>query len=735
MWMRLALLLLVWTLTAAGLVSAQAEDAVILPGETVYDYVDSDDDLTALAEGYIQKIMNRQSTAVLRSKAVGERLTGAERVLYEALRTAVHAVAKGTSASTSFDFLPETIYGKTTYTAGELGITGSLLDGNGQITQEANDAIGALLHAVNVTRLNRALLYDCPFELYWYQKNKTGAISLSYPRCSITSTSMTIVGNVQVKMYVAEEYQASGPYEVNTTYGQAVESALANASAIISDSASMNDSAKLRAYMDAICDMVSYNHDAADGGVAYGNPWQMIWVFDGDVETKVVCEGYAKAFQYLCDQSSFQNNISVLSVQGYLDNGPHMWNVVRMEDGLNYLVDVTNCDEDSVGYPDALFLVGYDRYEIEQDYSYYVYRANRTDLIYMYQSDIGVLLTEAELTMADHAYGAGDVEIIPAERLTLNSAEMLTGMNAHMSYIVQPEDSNVTVLFEPIDNEICTVDKNGLLTAKAPGQVRVQASVQGQEDIKAEAMVFIHSPMNFAIGVGVDNTGDILVSIQETSGASDSIYGLQWNVSAENGRSAPQLTGVLHPGFGTNSKAVGNSAVTMELFTADGENSYSPGTERILRLRCQDVDQLWGTTQTYSLSEMSLMVKSADGSMTVLLGMGLTYPDTLTVEFKKSTPPMPEPDFSMPENLETIEAEAFAGTKAVCVSVPESVTAIGSKAFANCRSLQYIYIPAGTVSISEDAFSGVSGLIIYGRAGSAAESLAARLGFTFYEAP
>lgn len=37
-----------------------------------------------------------------------------------------------------------------------------------------------------------------------------------------------------------------------------------------------------------------------------------------------------------------------------------MWNVVHMSDGNNYLVDVTNCDDESVGTKDILFMQGYD---------------------------------------------------------------------------------------------------------------------------------------------------------------------------------------------------------------------------------------------------------------------------------------------------------------------------------------------------------------------------------------
>ena len=40
--------------------------------------------------------------------------------------------------------------------------------------------------------------------------------------------------------------------------------------------------------------------------------------------------------------------------------GPHMWNIVTMDDGKNYMVDVTNCDGDSEEAQDRLFLVGAD---------------------------------------------------------------------------------------------------------------------------------------------------------------------------------------------------------------------------------------------------------------------------------------------------------------------------------------------------------------------------------------
>ena len=45
-------------------------------------------------------------------------------------------------------------------------------------------------------------------------------------------------------------------------------------------------------------------------------------------------------------------------MQGGTGAGGHMWNIVTMDDGKNYLVDVTNCDTGTVGAPDKLFLAG-----------------------------------------------------------------------------------------------------------------------------------------------------------------------------------------------------------------------------------------------------------------------------------------------------------------------------------------------------------------------------------------
>jgi len=85
----------------------------------------------------------------------------------------------------------------------------------------------------------------------------------------------------------------------------------------------------------------------------------------------------------------------------------------------------------------------------------------------------------------------------------------------------------------------------------------------------------------------------------------------------------------------------------------------------------------------------------------------------------------------LPPTMTTITEESFMNTSFSYIILPETTTTIESKAFADCRNLKYIYIPESTINIAENAFLNVTGLTIYGKAGSYAESYANRKGYDF----
>ena len=163
---------------------------------------------------------------------------------------------------------------------------------------------------------------------------------------------------------------------------------------------------KLVAYREYITKAVDYNFAAADenNGYPYGDPWQLIYVFDGDPDTNVVCEGYSKAFKYLCDLTwtGSDPEVACYLPTGTMDGGTgaglHMWNIVSIG-GVNYLTDITNCDSGTTGAPDQLFLCGA---EGSVDASYAAATTNGT-VTYVYDNET-LALYDKELVLSATKY-------------------------------------------------------------------------------------------------------------------------------------------------------------------------------------------------------------------------------------------------------------------------------------------------------------------------------------------
>ncbi|MBQ6544663.1 MAG: protein kinase [Lachnospiraceae bacterium] len=68
-------------------------------------------------------------------------------------------------------------------------------------------------------------------------------------------------------------------------------------------------------------------------------------------------------------------------------------------------------------------------------------------------------------------------------------------------------------------------------------------------------------------------------------------------------------------------------------------------------------------------------------------------------------------------------------------TIPDSVKAIGPRAFHDCIRLKEISIPPSVTAIDSTAFEGCSELMIRGKSGSEAETFAKRFGFAFEEIP
>ena len=349
--------------------------------------------------------------------------------VYNEVKPMVKQVADGTRASTIFE-IPCTW----TKTKSEWGITGEVISADA-LTAEASAAIEA---AFNLDALMQRMLSEMPYELYWF--DKTEGIGMSYG-VSLSGEILT-VKNLKLSMYISQAYAKINeggatydPLTADTAKTSAAKRAAENATQVVAANNAKSDHEKLKAYLDYIKDAVSYNNEAANNNATpYGDPWQIIYVFDNDSSTNVVCEGYAKAFKHLCDLSSFsESDLFCSLVTGTMtvgtSAGPHMWNIVTVG-GRNYLVDVTNCDADTVGVPDKLFLCGAAENEPSKKYTA---TAGSQSIVYEYDAK----------TLSDYASSDLKLEKMPYSPTSVSG---LTVSGTIRSYGSASESITVTLV-------------------------------------------------------------------------------------------------------------------------------------------------------------------------------------------------------------------------------------------------------------------------------------------------
>lgn len=444
--MLLALVMLLGLVSPAAQAAEPGEDApAVETVETETVAVDTSDadlpDHDELFAEYVQQMMYPHYGVSTFANWGMDALTGLDKTIYEKLKAKIKEVAKGELNSASFTLTWEDLdIQKTSWTEEELGTT--IID-NQTISQTA---IAAVMNKIGynsaaVANILDLLLVDCPYELYWFDKSTSQAFV--YPSSlGVTATSGGSGSSISLKgegitfsFKVSKDYSVGnviGTTDVDVSKTSAASQAVDTAKDIVRANADKSDYEKLLAYKNWICDHVSYNDEAADkdyqGG--YGDPWQIIYVFDNDDTTNVVCEGYAKAFQYLCDLSTF-DDVVCYTVSGTMSgdltggvssSGGHMWNIIRTNN-QSYLVDVTNCDGEegassvAVGYPDNLFLKAPNSGSVDGGYTFTL---NGNNYTFAYYGDVKSLYGEDILTLAEDNYP------VPALSLSYTAPSSLT---------------------------------------------------------------------------------------------------------------------------------------------------------------------------------------------------------------------------------------------------------------------------------------------------------------------
>ena len=522
----LCMLMIVQSLSVFALATEDTPEYTA--AETVTAHTAPDPDLPENGElfaAYVEQVLYGYDMVTF-GTAARAGLTPIEQGIYDALKAQIEAVALS-GGSTVFPV--SDISGmQFTWTNTELGVDS---------IEDNTLVMNAFKAQFRMDAIIKALLADCPFDLYWYDKTNTGGTRMAYSmnlsgerrNGVVYWTSVTVV-DLTFTFSVAQDYQGSST--AVTSAVTKVTAARDHAKAVVEANKSKAPYEKLVAYKEYICNATSYNTAAAENqNTPYGDPWQLIYVFDNDESTTVVCEGYSKAFQYLCDLSG----LDCISASGTLvcgsDSGPHMWNVVTLN-GRNYLVDVTNCDAGTVGAPDLLFLVG-------STYDGSCYRFTCRNQIVYFACD--------DLNLADENYSPSansDVEVVFSSSVSLPhtvSGQTVTVENdicCRAGY--WDEGSQKYIAITPVSNangSYCftapagvtkvllviagDVNTDGRITA--PDIARLNAYLKGKTLLTAEVLLAADADCDGRLG-----TNDISM----LSNAIVNKVPLQWNLSA-----------------------------------------------------------------------------------------------------------------------------------------------------------------------------------------------------------
>ncbi|MBQ3424323.1 MAG: hypothetical protein IJH38_03900, partial [Clostridia bacterium] len=314
----------------------------VVPSDTEAARCAIESDITGEAQfaAYARRFFYGSGSGPLKTMAsasAGEQLSGQDRALYEALKPQILEIAAGERSATRLQVPVSTVLGQESFSAEDA--LSHLVEGK-------------IRYSWSLDLVCYALWFDCTWEMYWLDRYGGTNISSNWSpqpfylsddgSCYVTDGMFVTFSFPVLEQYRLQE----GLYQLDTSLIQNAKLAADNASAIVSKYAACSDYVKLYGYAWEICRLVSYNEAATRSGWddTLQDPWKLIWVFDGDDTTNVVCEGYAQAFQYLCELTDFDGKIRCILATGTAQGVAHSWNVVRMDDGKNYVVDVTWMD-------------------------------------------------------------------------------------------------------------------------------------------------------------------------------------------------------------------------------------------------------------------------------------------------------------------------------------------------------------------------------------------------------
>ena len=441
---------------------------------------------------------------------VSSGLTGQDSYLYDVLKEGIIDIASGEKSSAVVTVSFEDLNLPTVYTDSDLGFP--IYDPATKTwhDQEAGDAIMAQL-SFDYHFVMKALWADLPFEMFWNYAAGDYNNSMSYPGIHYSFNgeygSATVEGDLTFMFAVEEKYRSdiNDIYSVNTDLMQSIYNQTTTmANSVVSDAANLSDFDKLVYYKNWICNAVEYDDESAEqsSSMTDRGAWNLVNVFDDNPDTNVVCEGYAEAFQYLCDLTHFSNSL----IRGYCVSGVmtgatgagnHKWNLVSMPDGKNYVADITVTDSfgnEKVFFAGASgdsssYTVSWSEERIEDGNQIIIHHEGSVS--YVYDEETIELRDESERLVSSDDY---DRSIILPETITLNKTDLTLSVNSSetLTAEVLPADAaDKTISWSSTDETVATVDDEGMVTAVGAGTATIVAAANADPAVTASCTVTV----------------------------------------------------------------------------------------------------------------------------------------------------------------------------------------------------------------------------------------------------
>ena len=292
-----------------------------------------------------------------------------------------------------------------------------------------------------------AFRYDHP-EIFYLDPQCKASYSYSLKstdesgRCCWEVTSITL--KIQLLFTTSNSLNTA-----KRKYNSAIDSALTEAKKF-----SERDE-QVKALHDWLCNKITYLSSAEYAHSSYGSL----------VEGECVCEGYAKALKVLCDQLDIPCKM-VLGT-GYTSSGSdaHMWNYVRMDDGIWYAVDATWDDQKQKTYDDYLLVGGK---SVSPAISEGRTFSDTHEPTGYFTTDTTTMQFRYP-TLSEQAY---------VRRVQLNQTELdlVQGRADTLTAALTPESTvERPVAWSSDDEAIATVDQNGEVIAEAVGSAVITA--------------------------------------------------------------------------------------------------------------------------------------------------------------------------------------------------------------------------------------------------------------------